>query len=263
MLPEPCIYSDKPHTTMSTWYSAKVKFMMLVEGRHKTVTELYLLNCISHGDVEATCAEILASRIKHPNVDVIAKQHLSDVYKMNDGPLSEVEGDFYLVKVACDFGESKTVDKHLVNADSPAQAEARVKDRLKGVLFDYEITHADKTQFLGVYDKDNIVWVEDFRKRQEDLEAQGRKEANYDQQEINFDKKPDSDQPQSDPNAITAMVIRSGVETVDAEDLENGFEPEANEDLRPIAELQAGDPNLLEAPEETETDEPVEEEVDD
>ena len=224
------------------WYQAKVKYGMLVEGRYKTVTELYLLNCISHGDVEATCAEILQSRIKSPNVDAIAKQNLSDVYKMTEGPLSEVEGDFYQVKVACDFGESKTVDKHLVNADSPAQAEDRVRERLKNVLFDFDITHCDKTQILGVYDKGNIVWVEDFKKRMEDLEAKGRKEANYNQVDIDFDTP--ANKPQSDPNAVTAMVLRSEVVSVDAEDLNNGYQDEG-EDLENVRELPTGHMALL------------------
>jgi len=229
------------------WFQATVKYEMLVEGRVKRVSELYLLRCVSHADVEATCAEILASRMKSPDVDAIAKQSLSDVYKMNEGPLAEVEGDFYLVKVVCDFGESKTVDKHLVNAENPTQAERKVRLRLKGVLYDYEVTHADKTKLLGVYDKDNVVWVEDFKSRMDDLENQGKKQKDYNQTIIDFEAGAKKTQPdpvdiiERDPNALNAIVIRNETVSVEAEDLGNDYDPN-RDSLTPIYQLPEGFP---------------------
>ncbi|RYC70834.1 DUF4494 family protein [Spirosoma sordidisoli] len=232
---------------MSTWYQTTIKYGTYVEGKHKIVSEQYLFRCISLTDLEATVIETLQGRIKEPDVDSFSKPRPSDVYKMTDGPISEIEGDFYVVKVLCDFGdESKTVDKHIVNADSPTQAEKRVRKRLKDVLYDYEITHCDKTKILGVYDKDNIVWVEDFRKRMEDLEAAGHtgtgkrkknKKADPNQTALDLDPKPE--QPQSDPNAITAMVIRNNIEEVEAEDLQNGVDPSADT-LTPVGQLPKG-----------------------
>ncbi len=173
------------------WYLAKVKYFRLVKGKLKSFTEQYMFYCINYGDVEATATEMLKSRIKNPDVDDISKVRVQreNVFKQSETLMTDVEGVFFQVNAEYDMGEGKKeTETYIVNAKNPETAIDRIHKRLKDVLFDYKIKGVKELLVDAIYDKANIVWVQDFESRMEDMEFDGKVEAHINQTTIPLGK---------------------------------------------------------------------------
>ncbi len=170
------------------WYLTKVKYRRLIKMKPKTVSEIYLIRCLSYSDADYTIQEILRERIKLPDVDAIQKDRVKDVYKYSETAMTDVEGTFFRVKLEFNMGKRKESETHIVNATNTEMATKRVHDRLKNSLLSYKVKEVKETDILGIWDKDNIVWMDDFVYRMEDLADQGLKSADINQMEFDFAK---------------------------------------------------------------------------
>ncbi|HEY0108029.1 MAG TPA: DUF4494 family protein [Fibrella sp.] len=182
------------------WFLAKVKYPRLVKGERKIFTEQYLLYCATYGDVEATAPEILKKRIKNPDFDNIGKVRITrnNVFKMSETVMTDVEGVFFQVNVEFDMGEGKKeTETFIVNAKKPEVAIQRIYEKNHASVQDYKVTGVKETKIDGIYDKGNDVWVQDFENRMNDMEFDGKVEADINQTTIPFgedvNKKSDDD----------------------------------------------------------------------
>jgi hypothetical protein len=234
---------------MSTWYQSKVKYGLMVDGKVKTVSELYLHEAVNFGEVEKHCYENLRTRIKYPNVDAIAKSTYGEVVFYAGTRDEDWDVDpFY--KIGIETGEKYT---YLIPAKDADEAIARTL-KAHGYGERKQIFEIKRTDVLAIWHPHNELWQGDWWNRMERLLEAKKCSWDLNQTEIPFDPeptRPDNEQPESDPNAITAMVVRSGVESVEAEDLGNGYDGESGT-MEPVRELPEGSTKLIEAPEETE-----------
>ncbi|GAB3783227.1 hypothetical protein GCM10028818_40750 [Spirosoma horti] len=233
---------------MLMWYKVTANFYADIDDKRTKVSEEYAFHGVTYGDVEKTALEALQDRIKENDLDISKLRGLTDVYIKAS---SEDWTQFYLVTVIVDGVDKKRTEKHLLNASSTRNADERVRATYKGSQASFKIKKVEELKILGLYDKLRQDLVDDFRNRQDYLGDHGYVEAERVESTIfNKDgsaKYPNSDQPQSDPNAITAMVIHNGIVAVEAEDLNNGQHDDADH-LERVRELPAGNTRLLDEP---------------
>ncbi|MCX6218316.1 DUF4494 family protein [Spirosoma sp.] len=146
------------------WFLSKIKYGIQDSlGKWKAISEQFLHDAISYGDVEAQLTEFLKDRVKDYEHD-ISKVRYYSVYEPH------VKGAFYKVqyeeKTTTKAGVEKiTVKSHLVIALDVPDAERRAKEYMKNWVTDTKIIGADKTKILGVWHPHNQQWKDDFTER--------------------------------------------------------------------------------------------------
>lgn len=187
------------------WYLTKIHYPKIHRGKYKYIPEVYLLHCFSHTDVEATLTELLKNRFTTYSDPDISKPKPKEVFKINhEMPINEPEGNFYLVIVECDLGKKKVLEKYYLNATSTVEADTKVREWLKSVTYDFEIKETKETKIVGIYDKNNSLWVTDWEKRMDDLIAKGATDTKTPTEKV---PKTQMDIPfETDPNKLASRT---------------------------------------------------------
>ncbi len=134
---------------MNTWYLVKVKFTKeFADGTLKRVTEPYMVNAVSFTDAEAIIYEEVGEFIRGEFLVIAAaRQEICDVFSFDD---SET---WWKAKVSYttedDNGkEKKVVNYFYVTANESNEADARIKEELKGLMSVFEVTALTKTKIV-------------------------------------------------------------------------------------------------------------------
>lgn len=143
---------------MPSWSLVKIKYQQEQEnGSLRTITESYLIDCVSFTDAEARAHEVVSENRSLPDFTIfgISKMKLSDVFRFEDGG-GEKWFKCKTVYVSIDDSrgvvkEKKIISFMLVNADSPKQAIERIEKSLATILIPYEIRDVNLTPILEVY----------------------------------------------------------------------------------------------------------------
>lgn len=167
---------------MLTWYQSKVKYEQSVDGKIKTVPELFLHEAVNFGEVEQHCYEHLTKRIKSPDVDAIAKAPFDAVifYKGTDD-ISIIGHPFYRIDI--NWLDAKSV--YLIPAKDAEQAIERALD-YHGNADASHVTGIKKTDIQGVWHPHNELWQGDWHNRMDLLLALGRHSYDINQTELEF-----------------------------------------------------------------------------
>lgn len=130
----------------------KAKYTKMTEsGKVKTVTESYLVDCLSKTEGEARIIEELSSLYSDLQIKSIADTKISEIF------INENADRFYLVNVAFITIDEKTaVEKRsitqiLVQANDFDSAVESFKGGMKGTMADFEIISVAETPYMGVY----------------------------------------------------------------------------------------------------------------
>ncbi|MCX6217685.1 DUF4494 family protein [Spirosoma sp.] len=154
------------------WFLSKIRYSVQDSlGKFKAISEQFVHDAISYGDVEAQLAEVLKGRVDDYTYD-LSKIRFDSVYEPH------VKGAFFKVqyeeKTTTEAGVEKvTVKSHLVVAQDVPDAEKKASEYMKNWITDWTIIGADKTKILGVWHPLNQDWKDDFIARMADLAAAG------------------------------------------------------------------------------------------
>lgn len=138
---------------MNNFMMCKVKYTkQLSNGSFKRVSEPYLFAAMSFSDAEARVYEELGSSIRGEfNVISITRQEIHDIFGYDDSSV------WYKAKVSyenydADSERAKKVSQNfLVSAESVKQASERIKESLKGLMVDFEITGVVKSPIVEIF----------------------------------------------------------------------------------------------------------------
>ncbi|MCA0231581.1 MAG: DUF4494 domain-containing protein [Bacteroidetes bacterium] len=143
---------------MPSWSLVKIKYQQEQEnGGLKTITESYLIDCVSFTDAEARAHKVVSENRSLPDFTIfgISKMKLSDVFHFEEeGGEKWFKCKTVYISIDDSRGavrEKKYISFMLVNADSPKQAIERIEKSLATILIPYEITDVNLTPILEVY----------------------------------------------------------------------------------------------------------------
>lgn len=137
----------------NTWMECKLKYTkQLDNGALKRVTEPYLFSAMTFTDAEARIYEELGSVIKGEfHVMAITRKEYHDIFGYGDTDI------WYQAKIKydnfdADTEKSKRVTQNfLVEAGSVKEATERLKDNLKTLMVDFEITGVVKSPIVEIF----------------------------------------------------------------------------------------------------------------
>ncbi len=138
---------------MHNWFECKVKYQIIDEhGREKKVSEPYLIDAMSFTEAEARIQEELKSFLgENFLVSNMVRANYADIFYHEDGDR------WYKCKISfISIDESKGVEKRsscfmLVQASSLEKALEHLKDDLKSMATDYQITAIQETQIMDIF----------------------------------------------------------------------------------------------------------------
>lgn len=168
------------------WRKSKIIYDGKLNGEYKELTECFLNESISLGEVEAQLAKELQPRIKSgiQVVDGAAKIKLADVLFF-----SMQEDDFFYEIVVHEWVNAKRkAYKYVLAALDYDQAGKRMEEYLENFKNPWRIHTVKETDILAVWHPQNELWIGDWRNRMERLESQGRSEVVYERQGELFGK---------------------------------------------------------------------------
>lgn len=254
---------------MSAWYQSKVKYGLLVGDKVKDVAEIYLHEACDFGEVETQCKTHLQTRIKRPKVNAIAESTHGEVIFYRGTHDDRVFADPFF-HVGMDTGEKYT---YLIPAKDAKEAMARAI-KAHGYGDETSIFELKRTLILAVWHPHNELWQGDWWNRM-DILLEAKKHS-WDikpdtQQEDLFNDDGTAKQPAApapdfkfpeldEATRIAAELAQRKMTTpalrnkasqeepvaVEAEDLENGSEPE--EEFHQAKLIEAGKQNLIGPP---------------
>lgn len=271
---------------MSTWYQSKVKYGQTIDGKVKTVSELYLHEAVNFGEVELQCYEHLKTRIKGPNVDAIAKSTFGEVVFFKGTHDDRVLADPFF-KVGIETGEKYS---YLIPAKDAKEAMARAL-KAHGYGEPHNVFELKRTEVLAVWHPKNELWQGDWWNRMEMLKDAKKHSWDLNQESMFNDdgsaKMPDwstekttTETPKVPPftvpepdeatriaselarrktttPALRNMDVAGATEptVVEAEDLGNGYEPEeVFHEAKFIPQLGPGTPGEIDDKDEEDLD---------
>ncbi|MBD2753817.1 DUF4494 family protein [Spirosoma validum] len=165
---------------MLTWYQSKVKYDQTVEGKIKTVSELFLHEAVNFGEVEKHCYEQLKRRIKDPDVDAIAKATYDYVvFFSGTDDHATIPDPFY--RIDLNWLDEKT--SYLIPAKDAEQAIERALAQ-HGSADASHVTNVKKTDIQSVWHPNNELWQGDWYNRQDMLKELGRHSWDINQSEL-------------------------------------------------------------------------------
>jgi hypothetical protein len=126
---------------MNKWFEVKVRYTkQLDDGRLKRVTELYLVDAISHSEAEERIHQEIGQQIRGEFlVKGISPRDYADIFHYEDSD------DWYKCKLSyvtidADTGKDKKVSNYfLVTASNVKQAYERIKESLSDMTVLFEI----------------------------------------------------------------------------------------------------------------------------
>lgn len=145
-------------------------------GKWKTITEQFLHDAVTYGDVEAQLAKLLEGRVTDYDYSLskVTYAYIYDTF---------LPGDFYVVTILTQEGidEKKTSEKHLVVAESITDAEERAAKFTRNWVQSVSIEGAVHSKILGYWHPNNEQWQDDFKQRMARLAEEGNKSADANQ----------------------------------------------------------------------------------
>jgi len=178
------------------WHKSTVKYR---DRKRKTVTEHFLHHAVSFCDVEAQLVECLRGRVSEYDCSAVARIRFAEVVYNNS------RLPFYATKIRFQEGDDKTrTETYLIPAESPSDAEERIKHHLGRDLRDFTVEDTDMTKILGVWHPHAEIWKGDFLNRMEERKEEGKHTADINQLSLfnknDEDLDDDSDDDEKDEN---------------------------------------------------------------
>lgn len=139
------------------WYQVKARLERVQEdGRHKKVTEDYLVEASFFGEAERIVYdEIAQSAFGTFDIVAVARKNYSEVIECNLG--NEIADRWYRCKVnfvtlnESNGKEVKTSKLFLVQSSSALNAHNAVDEFMRGSMSDYDVEQVDETKILEVF----------------------------------------------------------------------------------------------------------------
>jgi hypothetical protein len=151
---------------MNNWFEVKVKYTKQVEedGSFKRVSEPYLIQGMTFGDVETrTTAEVGSSIRGEFVVDSIKRFTVHDIFGYDDSDVWYKSTISF--KSEEDGGKGKKVSQtFLTAASSVKEATERLVENLQGMMIDYEVTGTVVTPLMDIipFDTEEGEEITDF-----------------------------------------------------------------------------------------------------
>ena len=138
------------------WFEAKIRYeKMMEDGCLKKVTETYVVDALSFGEVEKRILEEMTSYVSG-EVEVCALKIAP--YKEIFFADSNMDDKWYVAKLAFITIDEKT-DKekktrvcYLVNAGNINAAVKNIEEQMAGTMIDYDTFNVSETQILDVFE---------------------------------------------------------------------------------------------------------------
>ena len=138
---------------MSDWFTCKIKYLKQnpEDGSVSSKSEVYMLNALSYTEAEGRLQGILEEYIPEYNLLSCVKTKVQDVI------IDEAYDYYYKIKVSYisadpDSGkEKKITENYIIQAGNLKNAYAKMEERLKGSIVDWEIPTISKTTVVDVF----------------------------------------------------------------------------------------------------------------
>ncbi|GAB4023336.1 hypothetical protein GCM10028808_73480 [Spirosoma migulaei] len=161
------------------WFLSKINYRVQgAKGKWKAISEQFIHEGVTYGEVEAQLATLLEKRVSQYEYD-IDKIKFGAVYEPhNKGAFHKVTIDEVSVN---DSGvETKTTYTHYVIAADVPEAFARATDYMKTWGSSTTIVGVTESKVLGVWHPHNQQWKDDFMSRMADLAEAGHEKKKKD-----------------------------------------------------------------------------------
>ena len=138
---------------MTNWFDVGVKYSKMDEnGRERKVTEMYLLDAVSFSEAETRIYKELQSMISGEfNITKIAKTNLAEIIPDEKGD-RWFRGKITFITFDEESGKEKRVSQFvLVFAETVEQADKNIKEAMKGMMADFEITAIAESPIVDVF----------------------------------------------------------------------------------------------------------------
>lgn len=136
---------------MNNWFEVKVKCVRQQEdGTFKRITEPYLIQGMTFGDVETRTTEVVGSSVRGEFVvDSIKRFTVHDIFGYDDSDVWYKSTISF--KSEEDGGKGKKVSQtFLTAASSVKEGTERLVESLQGMMIDYEITGTVVTPLMDI-----------------------------------------------------------------------------------------------------------------
>lgn len=138
---------------MKNWFEVVVKYSKMGEdGREKKVNETYLLDAVSFTEAEAIIHRELAKMVSGEFTVVrISRTNFAELILDNVGD-RYFKGKVTFVTFDEESGkEKRTSQSVLVFAETVEQADKHIKEAMKGMMAEFEITAIVETKIVDVF----------------------------------------------------------------------------------------------------------------
>ena len=138
---------------MNTWFEVGLKYSKIGEdGREKKVSEVYLIDAVTFGEAETRAYKELESMISGEiKVMKISRTNLSEIIPDAHGD-RWFKGKVTFITFDEQSGKEKRVSQLvLVYADSVDASDKKIKDAMKGMMADFEITAISESPIVDVF----------------------------------------------------------------------------------------------------------------
>ncbi len=143
----------KTQINMKNWFEVTAKYSKMGEdGLEKKVNETYLLDAVSFTEAEAIIHRELKMLVSGEfTVVKIARTNFSELILDNIGD-RYFKGKVTFVTFDDDSGKEKRIAQNvLVHAETVEQADKYIKEAMKGMMTDFEITAIAETKIVDVF----------------------------------------------------------------------------------------------------------------
>jgi hypothetical protein len=135
------------------WFTAKIKYLKQdpEDGTIKKVSEVYILNALSHTEAEARLQGVLEEFIPEYNLLKLDKTNINQVI------IDKTKDNFFKVKIAFTFenpdnGKTATENEvFIVQAQTSKEAIAAVEDYLHSSKLFWEVSSVSKTKIVEAF----------------------------------------------------------------------------------------------------------------
>jgi len=138
---------------MNTWFEVGVKYSKMGEdGREKKVTEVYLIDAVTFGEAETRAYKELVNIVSGEfKVMKISRTNLSEIIPDANGD-RWFKGKVTFISFDETSGKEKRISQFvLCYADSVDSADKKIKDAMKSMMADFEITAIAESPIVDVF----------------------------------------------------------------------------------------------------------------
>lgn len=192
------------------WRKSKVIYEGRVNRDTKTITEHYLHDSISLGDVEHQCAELLKKRITTgiEMVDSAAKVKFAQVIFFG----MQEDDHFYEIKLAEWTDGKKSTYAYLLPAISPEQAIERMTAYMGTSQSDWRMIDIKESDILAVWNASSELWTGDWWNRMDRYYDEGKRM--FDANEVTDGDEDDEDDSQTELDIVKEFRTKAPGEEV-------------------------------------------------